>query len=252
MRQVQATKQILLGVTALFLAAGCGQGPCFLEDEYGNPPNSSDAVYPTGDPEDDTDPFNDARDRMVAPSAAGEDEWVEDWYYDEDGNPVDADGNPIDPGSINPEELDIPEDDPDNLDALHKCLAKWQNLPFDPENVAYRKIAASVTVGGYGNAINDTERTDYPELVLITAGVNVGGAPVYNLMNPNGYYCIKVNVNVLTQLDVNLHCNARLADSKVNVNVGSTQNDTTSGVGVHVLSEVDVITVSPEGDDCIR
>ena len=63
---------------------------------------------------------------------------------------------------------------------------------------------------------------------------------------------MKVNVNVLTDLTINLHCNARLADDKVNVNVLSTTNDTTSAVGVHVLSDVNIKTVKPAGDQCVR
>lgn len=84
------------------------------------------------------------------------------------------------------------------------------------------------------------------------AAVNVGGAVTYNLLNPNGYYCMKVNVNVNQQLTINLHCNARLADSKVGVNVGSTVSDSTSAVGVHVNSTVNVQTVRPAGDQCVR
>src|SRR5690606_32387384 len=160
-------------------------------------------------------------------------------------NPEGVDGD-------DPSDFDIPGADDSDLDALHKCMAQWKDLPFNKTINNYTKIPVSVTVGGYGYAVNDTERTDEPWLTLITAGVNVLGAPTYRLLNPNGYYCIKVNVNALANLTVELHCNARLADSKVNVNVLSDQNDTTAGVGVHVLSNVEVVTVRPSGDDCVR
>jgi len=87
---------------------------------------------------------------------------------------------------------------------------------------------------------------------LIGAGVNVGGAPTYNMMNPNGYYCMKVNVNVDTAFNINLHCNAHLADTKIAVNVGSTTNSGTAAIGVNVGSQVTVTSIRPAGDQCIR
>jgi hypothetical protein len=146
----------------------------------------------------------------------------------------------------------IPAADPSDLDALGKCLAQWPQNPFTGVIQNYEKIDAVVTVGGLGNAINDTDTTPEPELVLVDAGVNVLGSPVYNLLNNNGWYCIKVNVNVATNLTVNLSCSAHLADERVNVNVLSNQNQATSTVGVSVLSDVQVVTVRPEGDTCIR
>ena len=131
-------------------------------------------------------------------------------------------------------------------------MAKWKNLPWSGTVPNFRKIYASVSIGGFGTPISDTERTTQPELVLVYAGVNVGGATQWDLLNPNGYYCMKVNVNVQTDFDINLHCNARLADNSVQVNVGGTTNNTTAGVGVNVLSSVTVNTVRPSGDQCVR
>jgi len=220
---------------------GCGQEPSFVDDPSGRRVDGG-GVDDQG---------------MLAPDDV-----------DSKGETAgDKEGSDIDPGkqggqpasgaagkpNSKPEPLpDIPAADKDDLDALHKCMTKWQQHPFKGSVQNYTKISAAVTVGGIGNAVNDSERTDEPHLILIDAGVNVLGSPVYNLLNPNGYYCIKVNVNVLTNLTVNLHCRARLADQKVNINVGSQQNDTTSSVGVHVLSSVKVQTVRPEGDTCIR
>jgi hypothetical protein len=101
-----------------------------------------------------------------------------------------------------------------------------------------------------GAAVDDTEQTSSPELVLVDAGVNVLGAPTYNLLNHNGWYCIKVDVNVMTDLTINLDCAAHLADDRVNVNVLSNQNATPSVVGVEVLSDVQVKTVSSPGESC--
>jgi len=113
-----------------------------------------------------------------------------------------------------------------------------------------RRIYAAVTVGGFGVAVNDVTQTSGPALILVDAGVNVGGAPVYNMLNNNGYYCMKVNVNVNTAFTVNLACQAHLADNSVQVNVGSSVGGTTSAVGVNVNSNVTVRPVTPSGAAC--
>lgn len=136
--------------------------------------------------------------------------------------------------------------------ALHKCMALWGQVPFGETVKNYRKITASISVGGSGTVINDQTRTAEPYLILIVAGVNVNSNIEYNLLNPNGYYCMMANVNVNTNLDVNLHCHARLADSTLSVNVNSSVNGDTSGYGVHVNSNVEVKSVEPHGDACLR
>lgn len=138
-----------------------------------------------------------------------------------------------------------------DVDALNKCLAKWKEVPFPPNVTDYKKIV-SVTVGGYGVPVNDTVATTDPVLVLVVAGVNVGGAPVMNLLNPNAYYCMMVGVNVDTDLTVNLHCGAHLADPAINVNVGSEQDGQNALIGVDVNSKITVNTLRPDGAACIR
>lgn len=221
------------------LSGGCGQGPNFM-DLKKQSRDGGGVVEQTGaESEEDLDAL-----------ASGENENGSN----EGGIIIGDEGDPegAGDGSRDPSDFDVPEASDDDLDALHKCMAHWKDLPFDRTINNYTKISASVTVGGYGLAVNDTERTDEPWLTLISAGVNVLGEPTYRLLNPNGYYCIKVNVNVSTKLTVELHCNARLADQNVNVNVLANQSDTTSAVGVHVLSDVEVVTVRPSGDDCVR
>lgn len=265
-------------LTLIVTAVGCGQEPSFIDLEKGN---STSAIGQgkrdldaKGSPdsgasdEDEIDnfgkgkggvlgnvigkgPTTDPNQGTTGGSTGGSNGGgVQD--DDEDGGNGNHDGGTSD-DDLNDDiaDIDIPNADGDDLDALHKCFEKWGQVPFSGTTYV-RKIKASVTVGGIGNAINDTTRTSSPSLVLVSAAVNVGGAPVYQLKNPNGYYCIKVNVNVGTNLNINLHCNARLADSKVGVNVGSVMNDDTSSIGVHVGSQISVNTIRPEGDECIR
>jgi hypothetical protein len=266
---------------ALFLALfACGQDPSFVNRKNTEDSSADSQVDDTGAggqvdengvhvggklPGEDGEMANGSGgsvdDAVILPGG-GDNGWMPDWADNDD-----TDGGVKIPGEVtngetsvgtgtdgtHPPTTTIPGADDDDLDALHKCLSKWQGNPFNGTQVNnFRRIAAAVTVGGFGNAVNDTEETAAPFLILIDAGVNVGGAPTYQLLNPNGYYCMKVNVNVSTAFTINLHCNARLADSKVNVNVGSTQNDTTSDIGVHVLSDVVVNAVRPEGDKCLR
>ncbi len=95
--------------------------------------------------------------------------------------------------------------------------------------------------------IDDKAQSETPQLILIDAGVNVGGSPIYNLKNQNGYYCMKVGVNVNTSLIVNLACNARLADSRLQVKVNSAGSGNDAGIGVNVGSQVTVRTVDQNG-----
>lgn len=223
------------------LATGCGEDASFGSKTDKSQRASGANLDTTGEhPATDPVVLGDAEGTDPATVATGDTE-----------EPVLDSGSTAD---ANPEALpDVPGADPKDLPALKACMAKWKDNPFQGQTVQnFRRIAASVTVGGFGNAINDTTETPAPFLILIDAGVNVLGAPTYNLLNPNGYYCMKVNVNVMTSLTVKLHCNAHLADSKVDVNVLSTTNDSTSAVGVHVLSDVEVQTIRPEGDSCIR
>lgn len=148
-------------------------------------------------------------------------------------------------------ELDVPGAPQDEVDDLRKCLAQWKGSALGPKVGSYKKIVG-VSVGGFGLPVNDTEATSEPELVLVLASVNVGGASKMNLMNPNGYYCVRVGVNVETQLTVNVHCQAHLADPKVSVNVASEQDGGIAQVGVDVKSKVTVHTERPEGAACIR
>jgi hypothetical protein len=227
----------IVSLMLLCSAAACGQGPSFTD-------NSDSSGSKSGQPSGDAAAAEQGLNGEDASSTDG------DASGGEDGEAGEGEG--ADSGDTSGEPVDVPGATPEDADAIGRCLKSWKDSPFGGEVKNYKHIFASVTVGSTGNAVSDTERTDEPQLILITAGVNVLGTPKYELLNPNGWYCIKVNVNVLTELAIDLHCNARLADSKVNVNVGSSQSDSTSAVGVHVLSTVTVNDVRPSGDACIR
>ncbi len=122
---------------------------------------------------------------------------------------------------------------------IQKCAKAWGQEPPTSFEVV-RKIKASVSVGSSGVTLRDEANTSGPVLTLLYAGVNVGGTPTWELLNPKGWYCIVVNVNVGTKLTVKISKDAKLADSKVAVNVGSQVDGTTAAVGVNVGSEITV------------
>lgn len=137
--------------------------------------------------------------------------------------------------------MDPPENANREQEAIGRCLKIWGKTPYDRSVYeSYRKISAAVTVfGGGGNAIEDTEVTDGPALVVVSASVNVLGTANYVLMNPNGWYCMMVDVNVKAATNIQVQCKAKLADSRVQVNVGSDASPS-AAIGVNVLSDVQV------------
>lgn len=157
---------------------------------------------------------------------------------------------PSQPSNPNSPVFSVPGLTPSEQVQLAQCITKWGRVPFTGTFTNVRRIKAAVSVYGIGTVINDTIQTSTPALILVDVGVNVMGNPVYNLMNNNGYYCMKVNVNVQTDLDINLACNAKLADNSVQVNVASTTNSETGVIGVNVGSNVQVTRMTSTRSEC--
>jgi len=91
--------------------------------------------------------------------------------------------------------------------ALQACLKAWGEHPFGP-NPAYRTLATSVKVFGIGQGTADREVTPGPSLIMVNPGVNVMGGSEIELLNPNGWYCLRAAVNVMGGMDIKLHCGA--------------------------------------------
>jgi len=119
----------------------------------------------------------------------------------------------------------------DNDAFVKQCLKKWKTHPFgkDPE---YRTIQTRVKVLGIGGDINDKEKTDKPELILVKPGVGVMTKTVYNLHNPNGWYCLKGRVSVLGKMEINVGCKAKIAASDEDIAVLGSADQKTGGVAV--------------------
>ena len=96
--------------------------------------------------------------------------------------------------------------------SIANCLNAWGKHPFG-KSPRYTTLATSVKVFGIGQSPADTKRTDSPALVLVNPGVNVMGGTTVELLNPNGWYCFKSNVNVMGGFNIRAHCKAHLASA---------------------------------------
>jgi hypothetical protein len=124
--------------------------------------------------------------------------------------------------------------------AINRCLTHWNNHPFKTEaQKRYRIMNTSVKVMGIGGDTVDQTTTSYPQLVLVEPSVNVMSKAVFELMNPNGWYCFKSNVNVMSKTIINTHCHAQLADSRSGATVLGSGDDSGKG-GVTVLGKTKI------------
>lgn len=119
---------------------------------------------------------------------------------------------------------------------VRECLEKWGKTPFDKAKPKYRTISTRVKVIGIGGDVVDANKTEKPELILVKPAVSVMSKTSYQLMNPNGWYCLKGRVSVMGKIDITLNCKAKIASSKDDVSVmGATDN---SAGGVSVLGSI--------------
>jgi hypothetical protein len=95
---------------------------------------------------------------------------------------------------------------------INLCLKAWGNHPFT-EEPQYRKYSSVLNLFGIGQNTDDLAPTKKPALVLIDTGVNVLGGTTLRLMNPNGWYCFRSNINVMGKVTIKAHCQAHLASA---------------------------------------
>ncbi len=119
--------------------------------------------------------------------------------------------------------------------AMASCLKSWGTHPFgtDPK---FKTLSTSVKVFGIGKDTADTDVTGTPALVMVNPGVNVMGGSTISLLNPNGWYCFRSNVNVMGGLTIKAHCTAHLASATEGATVlGSNPDEKSEQKGVTVL-----------------
>jgi hypothetical protein len=94
--------------------------------------------------------------------------------------------------------------------SIAACLKAWGNHPFG-SNPQFKTLGTSVTVFGIGKAAGDTRPTSSPSLVLVNPIVNVAGKSTIELLNPNGWYCLRTTLSVMGRLNLRVQCKAQLA-----------------------------------------
>jgi len=106
--------------------------------------------------------------------------------------------------------------------AVRNCIANWGKTPFNARHPRYTVLKAKSKVSILnrgGGKITDTKATRHAKLMLVEPGVSVLSNTHLTLTNPNGWYCLHNNVNVLTKMYVTLGCKSHIASSREGVNV---------------------------------
>lgn len=127
-------------------------------------------------------------------------------------------------------------DDMNDAQAISSCLNSWGKHPFG-DKPDYKTMDTSVKVFGLGKNPVDSDKTDKPALILLNPAVNVMGKTIYELLNPNGWYCFKSNVNVMGGLIIKADCKAHLASAKTGATV---LGDNNSNKGVTVMGQTKI------------
>lgn len=131
----------------------------------------------------------------------------------------------------------LTEGDSDAQKVISDCLALWPSHPFkNPKDRSFRTFAPTVNIIGLGGEIKDDVVTSYPQIILVKPSINVLTKTRFQLLNPNGWYCLRVNINVLSKNAIDLHCQAHIADSVAGFAVMGSHKDGT-GRGVTVLGK---------------
>ncbi len=132
------------------------------------------------------------------------------------------------------------DDDVDK--AVAACLKAWDKHPFG-KNPKYKTVQTSVKVFGIGKSSGDHEATGSPALVLVNPGVNVMGGSTIELLNPNGWYCLRNTVNVMGGMHIKTHCKSHLASTTDGATVLANNPDSK---GVTVMGSTKVERVGCE------
>ena len=125
--------------------------------------------------------------------------------------------------------------------SIAACLKAWGNHPFG-KNPQFKTLDTSVTVFGIGTNASDTAPTSSPSLVLINPIFNVMGASTIELLNPNGWYCLRSTVSLIGSVTIRAHCKAQLAatsDGKV-VLGNNAENREIKNLGVTVMGSLSI------------
>jgi hypothetical protein len=136
-----------------------------------------------------------------------------------------------------PTSASVPEVD----SSIAACLKAWGEHPFG-KTPQFKTLGTSITVFGIGRESADTAPTDSPSLVLIEPSFNVMGTSSIDLLNPNGWYCLRTTVSILGKVKIRAHCKAQLASHSDGVTVlgNNVENRSVKDLTVTAIGSVSV------------
>lgn len=125
--------------------------------------------------------------------------------------------------------------------SIAACLKAWGDHPFG-KSPEFKTLGTSVKVFGIGGEASDTEPTSSPSLVLINPSFNVMGGSTIELLNPNGWYCLRTTVTVLGRMSIRAHCKAQLAATSDGKTVlgNNSENRNVKDIAVTAMGSISV------------
>jgi len=125
--------------------------------------------------------------------------------------------------------------------SIAACLQAWRDHPFG-KTPQFKTLETSVKVFGIGKEAGDTEPTSSPSLVLINPSFNVLGGSTIELLNPNGWYCLRTTVSIMGRVNIRAHCKAHLASTSAGTTVlgNNSQNRNIKDITVTAMSTISV------------
>ena len=123
--------------------------------------------------------------------------------------------------------------------SIAACLTAWGDHPFG-KTPQFKTLATSVKVFGIGRETGDTAPTSSPSLVLINPSFNVMGGSTIELLNPNGWYCLRTTVSIIGRVSIRAHCKAHLASTSSGTTVlgNNSQNRNIKDLTLTVMSTI--------------
>ena len=125
--------------------------------------------------------------------------------------------------------------------SIAACLKAWGDHPFG-EAPQFKTVGTSFKLFGMGGEPGDTQPTASPSLVLVNPSFNLMGGSNIELLNPNGWYCMRTTVSVMGRVSIRAHCKAQLAATSAGSTVlgNNSENRNIRDLAVTVMSTVAV------------
>lgn len=127
-----------------------------------------------------------------------------------------------------------------DLAAIEACMESWEEVPFTEETLV-TKVKLDFNI--FSDTYTDDVITNQPKLLLIESSVSLLSNTTYELYNPNGWYCFKGGFNILSTIIIEAHCDAQLASTNSQINIGGTTVGEQGQTNVNVLSDLAVTRV---------